>query len=234
MNAFSVKKEELFNVPIPQKTDSYTPVPNRDLILAIEEVLDNYGYNTIAEHYELGGKGQQMFGYKTLVSPSYNGDGEQQRTLGFRNSYNKSLAVGIVSGSRVIVCSNLMFEGDIVKLRKHTTNVFADLYNMIVDAILGIEINFEKLLKDTERLKSCEISKTDMAELLGKMFIEEELITSTQLNHIKNSWKEKGEEHMTGWDFMNYCTDSMKVLHPSTRIDSQLKVHNYIDTTFKA
>ena len=51
--------------------------------------------------------------------------------LGIRSSYDRSLAVGLVAGSRVFCCDNLAFSGEVTMHRKHTVNVFRDLPDLI-------------------------------------------------------------------------------------------------------
>src|ERR1041384_4160845 len=51
--------------------------------------------------------------------------------LGVRNSYDRSLAVGLTLGSRVFCCDNLAFSGEVTMHRKHTLNVFRDLPDLI-------------------------------------------------------------------------------------------------------
>lgn len=217
--------EQLCEVPLPAKTDSYTPVPHKILIDTVRERLDAKGLRIVHEGYQINGKGEQMFGH---FSVNVEGALEQNMSIGFRNSYDKSLAVGLVSGSRVIVCSNLMFEGDIKMLRKHTVNVFHDMEGIVTQAVDGCRRSFDNILEATSEWKEIPLKSQEMAEIAGRMFITEDIINSTQLNILKReingSQFFKGE---TVWDFYNHCTEALKASHPSEIMQKHLALHTY-------
>ena len=129
-------ENEIILAPIPTETNSYKPVPNEVLINEVQEQLYKANMRIVNKRYNANANLTQMFATYEIEA----NDSEQRLMVGFRNSYDKSLAVGLVAGSSVIVCSNLMFKGDIKILRKHTTNVFRDLDGLINNTI-DISIN---------------------------------------------------------------------------------------------
>ena len=141
--------QEVIDVEIPASTRSYQPVSNKDLIDNLKIVVDHYGMKVTKEYYELGRKGNQVFGAFTISDK----DEEMQKCIGFRNSYDKSLPIGFVSGAEVIVCSNLMFNGEIKKVRKHTVNIFHDLQEIMEESVKYIGDSFNQLVEERERLK---------------------------------------------------------------------------------
>lgn len=217
--------QEVVNATLPEKTHSYTPVPHEVLIEKVQEALYKNNFRVDNEFYELAKEGKQLFSVMELSE----GDNGMKMNIGFRNSYDKSLSVGLVAGATVIVCSNLMFEGDIKIMRKHTNNVFRDLDGIVEDAIEIVDQNFEVINRDAEVMKALPMAKTDMAKIAGQFFIEEDLINSTQLNVLKReivgSEKFQGE---TLWDFYNHLTEGLKVGHPSTRMNQQINVHRRV------
>ena len=220
-----LEKHDIINAALPAKTHSYTPVSNRQLLETIEEKLYKHNLPIINERFNGNGNMNQMFGVYTIGM----GNGEQQMNIGFRNSYDKSLAVGLVAGATVIVCSNLMFKGDIKMLRKHTNGVFNDLSDMIEKVIGTTEIEFEEIQDDTQHMKSLPMSRQFMAETAGRMFINDSIINATQMGIIKReiNFSDKFRE-LSKWDFYNHCTEAMKVSHPSEVMQSHIKLHNYI------
>ena len=135
-------KEALFGVALPDTTQTYMPVPNEVLVEAIAERLDKRNMRVVSERYDSNRDLTQMFGCMSIDT----GDSNQRMSIGFRNSYDKSLAVGLVAGSMVIVCSNLCFAGDIKLLRKHTSGVFNDLYALVDNVIEYAEQEYEATL----------------------------------------------------------------------------------------
>jgi len=56
-------------------------------------------------------------------------------SLGIRSSFDKRLPLGIVAGTRVFVCSNLAFAGEISYKRKHTRHGLSDFRQQVESAI---------------------------------------------------------------------------------------------------
>jgi hypothetical protein len=216
---------ELLMAPVPMGTGSYQPVSNFALVEMVKEGLDKKGMKILNERYSANALLTQMFAVYEIAET----DGEQRLMVGFRNSYDKSLAVGLVSGSSVIVCSNLMLKGDIKILRKHTNGVFNDLSALIHQTI---DISYEELesnIKTAQDLKQIEMPRHEMARAAGEMFISKNLITSDQLNimkrEINTSQNFTGE---TRWDFYNHLTEALKKNHPSTAMQRHIEAGNYI------
>lgn len=222
-------KSALFHAQVPKITDTYMPVPNRVLVEALYERLDKKNMKVVTERYDHNRELTQMFGVVGIDV----GDTEQRMSIGFRNSYDKSLAVGLVAGGMVIVCSNLCFSGEIKLLRKHTAGVFNDLNTLIDNVIEYATEEYEIIKKDSDLFKQVECNKTLMAELTGKMFIEEDLLTTTQINIIKKEIK--FSEHFHGeslWDFYNHTTEALKKAHPLHVMQKHINTHSFLKKEF--
>lgn len=221
----NVKYNDLFNIDLPEKTHSYQPVPHYELADTVKIACEKRRLNIVNERYTVNGKGEQFFGSFDVQSAHLN----FRRSIGFRNSYDKSLAVGMCAGTTVIVCSNLMFKGDIVQMRKHTTNVFNDLNEMVENCFDVVDVEFQEIVSDSEQLKNVSMNKTEMAEIAGRLFIEDELINSTQLNIIKREILGSPLfPNETAWDFYNHITESLKVAAPRQRMTKQIEAHRKV------
>jgi hypothetical protein len=132
---------EVLSVPVPDQTESYLPVSNKHLIDSVKDHLNSNGMTVCNEQYELSKNGLQMFGSMSIST----NDSIMVKEFGFRNSYDKTLPVGFVSGSKVLVCSNLMFKGDIILMRKHTLNVYEDFEKLLSQAVSGINTQFNSI-----------------------------------------------------------------------------------------
>tara|TARA_R110002020_G_scaffold208452_6_gene414212 strand:- start:18566 stop:19294 length:729 start_codon:yes stop_codon:yes gene_type:complete len=228
-----VKYKDLGNYELPVKTQSYEPVGHQDLIDKVISIAKpNYGVPTGAG-FRIAGGGNQMFAhldFKTSLSEDAN------ISIGIRNSYNKSLAVGICSGASIIVCDNLMFVGDVVKLRKHTSKVWEDLDMIIEEGIQAVGENFETLMDASQALSDITINDTNAAHVLGELFVNENILASNQLNVAAREWKEGGRTDVirdhpwadrTAWSLYNACTEALKISHPSEVMDRQVKLHEF-------
>ena len=76
-------KQFLLDVPVPTATKTYQPLSHADLIGAVMEQLDKKGLIVKDERYTWNRSGQQMFGQVVIAGSN----GEQDMSLGFRNSY---------------------------------------------------------------------------------------------------------------------------------------------------
>jgi hypothetical protein len=220
---------DVINAPLPIETATYKPVANGVLIEQVKEKLYKNNLQIVLERYDMNPSQTQLF---TTYQIAQGGDG-QRLMLGFRNSYDKSLAVGFVAGTSVIVCSNLMLKGDIKILRKHTTNVFRDLDQLFTHTI---DISYEELesnIKIAKNLKQIPMSRAEMGAEAGRMFINEGLINSTQLNIMKREINEsplfKGE---TAWDFYNHTTEGLKASQPGDKPQAHINASRYLLSKF--
>ena len=133
---------------------------------------------------KLTNNGKQLFGTVDFCTSGYN----NLISIGFRNSYDKSVSAGFCAGSRVLVCSNLMFTGDIVKLRRHTINIVKDLDIIIKEIISYGEKNAKQLKNDMRLFQSIKINNKEAAEIIGDAFFNINIFNSSQVNVIKKGW----------------------------------------------
>jgi len=151
-----VNRSDLINIETPAPTVSWRPVPHIKIAELITNEAQSRGYAITSEEYGLNPAGTKMFG--TLrFHPE--GNPEYSRALGFRNSHDKSLAVGLCVGLSIIVCDNLMFAGsDITLSRKHTSGI--KIEPMIENAFSSLDHRYIRLERDVEGLKMQSITVT--------------------------------------------------------------------------
>lgn len=109
--------------------------------------MKRQGWNITGEQYGLARDNQKLFGVMTL---GHSGHPDWCRSIGIRNSHDKSLCVGITAGVNVLVCSNLAFGGTTVLQRRHTSGI--DISEMVdagiqtlVDSFLNLELVLDRL-----------------------------------------------------------------------------------------
>jgi hypothetical protein len=87
-------------------------------------------------------------------------------------------------------------------------------------------------------MKQIEITKRTKAELVGRMMLEEQFITSTQLNIISRELKAPTHDYNAKdslWELYNYTTFAMKESHPAQWMESHIKAHKFFsDFTYDA
>lgn len=143
-------REEVMAIPNPEFTKTWHPIPHRDVILSLEQTLKSKGVGVRQETYSVMNSGRNMFGTWVL-------DIEKKGTalqVGFRNSMSKKFAVGICAGTWVIACSNMMFRGDFIEFRKHTSGIsFEELLEVEERAYVQVLEQGNKLIEWQENLR---------------------------------------------------------------------------------
>jgi len=203
-------EDYLLSVPVPSKTETYSPVGHRVLLNELQGKIAQRGMKIIDKQYYHGAFGQQMLGKYTIES----GDSDLNMQLAFRNSYDKSMAIGFAAGATVFVCSNGMLAGDLLVYRKHTGTVVEELHDYIIDGINMMENNFSKLQNDMQKLKD----------------VEEEIINSTQLNIVKRELTES--QNFVGknaWCLYNNVTEALKTSHVTNAMQDHLDLHEFFE-----
>jgi hypothetical protein len=216
---------DLGEIELPKKTASYCPVPHSDFYHVIKDSLQRKSMEINSESLTIAKNGMQLFGVFNLET----GNPHSRMSIGFRNSYDKSLAAGMVAGANVIVCSNLMFKGDIMNLRKHTSNVWRDLDDLVNNTIDLAEHEYEVITKDTETMKAKAMTPRQMAEHAGILFVENGLLNTTQMTTVKHEIKNSAAFlEPTSWDFYNHCTEALKSAHVAHAVRQHTGIHNYV------
>lgn len=133
-----VSRSQLAEVATPSATATWYPIPHQTVAATVLDTLEGRGYRIDRENWILAKRGLRVFGVIDLTVPITGQDSPGQGTtisLGVRSSFDKKLPLGIVAGSRVFVCSNLAFSGEISYKRRHTRNGFDDFRRQIDEAI---------------------------------------------------------------------------------------------------
>lgn len=146
--ANKVTRQQLATLPVPRPMGSRHVIrPFIEDVEIVTEALGEVGFKIEDEAYGVKntptGDPGQFFG---LIEVTMSGDvfrpGESfGLNIGLRGSYDQSLARGLAVGSRVFVCDNLAFSGDIRIGTKQTTFVnerIPSLLRMAVGRIPGM------------------------------------------------------------------------------------------------
>tara|TARA_R110001583_G_scaffold90404_1_gene232258 strand:+ start:143 stop:892 length:750 start_codon:yes stop_codon:yes gene_type:complete len=217
-------------IKTPDQTETYIPVSHQQLVTRIKEAGTKH-YNTapFEEKLEVNHRGQQMFGSMTFHHGGSlsNGSG-MNRSIGFRNSYDKTLPIGVCGGASVFVCSNLMFTGDIIKMRKHTQNVEEDLDLLIQKLFDDVDRRYDQSVKDKLTMEQIYFSDTDAGNYLGQLFVNQGVLNGAQLKKATDEWfNSSAFTERTAWSAYNACTEALKTAHPMNALEKYTKLHTF-------
>ena len=95
-------------------------------------------------------------------------------SIGIRNSHDKSIRLGLTSGLRVFVCSNMAFSGEFTPvLAKHTKS-----FNLIDTLAVGvdrIQRSFEPMRRQVEEWRQAQITDERAKLILYSAFVDGKL-----------------------------------------------------------
>jgi hypothetical protein len=225
---YNTTKELILQADVPAQTRTYKPVSHGQLIDLTLNGIQNAGFKLDRETYSAAQQGQIANGRFTISNVA---DSEMQLEIGWQNSYNKQLTLKFAIGTRIIVCQNGCVSGDYGAFkRKHVGEIQSFTPNAIADYIKAAGESFRLIQSQREQMKQVEVTKRTQAELIGRMMIEEQIITSTQLNIITRELISPTHDYGAPgslWELYNYTTFAMKESHPALWMDSHINAHQF-------
>ena len=117
-------REQLADLPCPEPTRTWKPVPHYELVTGLAAALEARGITITRERFAVGGTDMaKLFGTFDLKVPDVP-DTHVGTSLGLRTANDRSWKHSMMAAARVFVCDNLAFSGSggtVVLSRKHTS-----------------------------------------------------------------------------------------------------------------
>ena len=228
--------EDVAAVPIPEATRTYQPVANGDLIRLVQgTVLEEFGCKAqdLQTTFALSQNDNQMFG--CFVVPAVaNQRFHSQLMYCFRNSYNMTMSIAFAGGAHCWGCDNGQMSGEVVKMRKHTTNVLSDLQELCSAVVTqGVGV-FNLAMQHNELLQNIHIDDNSAHAMIG-IARGRDIIRSQQAEVIYREWKEPSFEGHSGEDahsLYNCFTQGAKHGPAGQTMQRHRKVQKYFEAQF--
>ena len=226
---YSTTKQLLINSPVPLETRTYKPVQHERLMDLTLEGIHQAGFILDKELYSSAKDGQVAHGRFSISNVA---DTEMQLQIMWQNSYNKTLKLEFSIGAMVLVCSNGMisFRAMNAFKKKHMGEIQTLAPQRIGEYIKQAGEIFSTLQYDRDKMKQVEIDKRVTAELIGRMFIEEQFIESTQLNIVKRELDKPTHDYNSSgslWELYNYTTFAIGGIHPTRWMEDHMAAHKF-------
>jgi hypothetical protein len=215
------------DTPLPEKTKSYTPVGHKQLIELVEERLDVAGFERSTLDVDQNGDGTIIIANMGIKRKENDVFSQQFSTV---NSYNKTKPVTFASGGRVFVCQNGMIISESVVVRKHTANVWEELEQKADVAIKQLETNWERMVVDYTKMKEVEMTFTQQSEILGRIFVEQQILQPTEVTVAAKELRDPTFEDfsaLTLWSLYNACTYALRQCHPFHKNVRLKQLHDF-------
>jgi hypothetical protein len=225
-----VEKHELKAMVPPPATQSYKPVPFIDIVDLLEERVVRE-FRGIPHTLSLGVNkaNTQLFG---AISIESRGPLEKRTpNVGFRSSYDKSIAPALCGGARITVCDNMMFSGDFFKVvRKQTGDCMEDLVLLIMGAVAKLESEFHHVDVMAATFEDIEVRTIEgfrqLGELMGRGVLNQQQ-TGSAMRAWKNPLHEEFEPR-TAWSLYNAVTEGLKNGSPAHLLRQYMTVHDHM------
>jgi len=223
-----ITRDQLDLIAVPEPTESYVPVSHyhlTDKLLTIsQDILRDYVL--VGENYGIARQGNQLF----AVLKFQREKSDIGLSIAFRNSYDRSMAIGLAIGATVFICDNLALTGEIVVLKKHTKNVWTELEETAIATLYRSQKNYEQIVCDAEAFKALPLENLEAFQMMGVLF-GHNIISPRQLTVLKSEWLRPRYEEFRPrnmWSFYNAGTECLKSCPPNSIMEKHLKLHRAI------
>ena len=223
-----INRKQLEKIPVPEATDSYCPIAHTDLVERVIRISKDLlrGFTLSEEQFFVTRQGQQFVGFLKFRGKNP----ELGLSVIFRNSYDRSMSVGLAVGANISFCDSLALQGEIAVMRKHTKNVMDALEDLTVAAVYRGRSNYEKVIADSKRFKEIAISKNKAFQLMGLLY-GYDVISPRQLATLKEEWlhpskPEFQEKNM--WTFFCATMQCLKNTPPISIIDRHIEAYKML------
>jgi hypothetical protein len=212
-----VPRQDLKDLPTPEPTATHYPIPHWKVVETLAETLGFRRLAIVAEEYAVTPDGNRFFGVMTL-------DVEESGVriaVGLRNSHDKSFALAMTVGRRVLICDNLAFYGDYAPvLKKHTKHV--EIESVIAVAVDQMQRNFEPMRRQIDFFKGATLSDPRAKLIIYEAFFGGAVELPKHLGSVVHDlyfhpiYAEF--EPRTLWSLENAFTSAVKELEPVPRL----------------
>jgi len=132
---------------------------------------------------------------------------------------------------------NGVVSGDLVNYkRKHTGSALIDVTNSIQYQISRAKEYYDNLVADKEMLKQVSLKKNEQGSIIGRLLIDQEILTLTQVGIIQREIEKPTHSYSSNpnsaWDLYNHVTLALKDSHPLNYLSDHQKVHSFFVNEF--
>jgi hypothetical protein len=221
-----VERDYLANLQTPAPMGSrHAPYPFHAFATDTVDSIERAGFTIEQEDYAITKNEQRLFGLlnvsrpvvpdapsfgvPALYKPKWN------LLVALRGAHDQSISRGLAIGSRVMVCSNLCFHGDLGNWNsKQTTNIAQRIPDMVADAVAGLAGAGRKLTIDFDAFNQQQISRETGDKVLLDIY-RSGGFSASQMGRAVDDWDDCSvEEHTANgrnlWWLFNSATLALK------------------------
>jgi hypothetical protein len=206
-------------------TETWRPYSHARILDELSPVVASTGMGVIEKQYSLSSDGLNMFA-SWVLETQINGT---RHMVGIRNSMRKSFALGLCSGSYVMVCSNMAFIGDYVEFRRHTKGLTdSELSVFMQHSVPETLKRIDRFAEWHQGLKEIDLS-LEAGKILTFDAVEQGIIKPTHFTRFDELYHSKESRYprsVFGWH--EAYTELIRDRHLSTVMDRTNKMHDFL------
>lgn len=227
-----VSRDELMKIDTPPVVGRHHPIAHWQVVEACEKTLDEAGFGTTSAEFAVGKENNQLFATFTLANRI---GGTAALAVGLRSSFDKSLPLGLVAGSRVFVCSNLCFRSDLINVRRLHTKHGGERFSIdLKNAISSLPAFQEAEEQRLQNMRATFLSDTEAEALMLRACIDKKILPLKSLPSLVNNWRNPTHaefEPRTVWSLLNAFTGVLgkyQVRNPSDHSIRTMRLNRLI------
>jgi hypothetical protein len=222
-----VTREQLMVIPPPPATSTWRPIAHGDLVSAIDRQLLVRGITIRNETFAVQRDGARLF---AVLDLSIEWSGECCAAMGIRTANDRSMALEIAIGVKVLVCDNLAFSGDLIALRRKHTAKF-DLNADLSRAVDRYQGHLLALQRTIAAVREDPIADEEAKCLIFEAFQDEILplryFKQVAGNYFRPSDEMTDVQPRTMWGLHNAFTRAVRQMAPAPAFEATTELGKF-------
>jgi hypothetical protein len=207
--ARQVDRQELDTIEAPVATDTYFPVKHSTVLNRVLDTLEGSGYHVTKQALALSADNHRFFATLDLAAPITD---QAALLVGVKTATDRSTALSFCTGSRIFVCDNGAFSGEVTIARRHTRFGERRFNDAVSRAVLGLREYTAVAKKRIEALQHFDLSE-DAANSYLLQAAERGVVGWRLLPQVIKEWRNPSHvefQPRTAWSLFNAFTEVLK------------------------
>ena len=245
-----VEYEDLATLPLPPARDKFVPMAHQDLYDKAVRNLSMLNYEPVKPKFLVDHTKQKFvatFGIKRgfdyvreetnkFMNVSDTSDefsnNDYAFEVGLINSNDGSMAAKLFTGTRVFVCANGQWSGEVILSRKHTRNAGYDINRALRDFVFELEETRRDTFASFDKLKEYDFSSKSEVHDFVIETCKRNILPWQHVPKVLDHWdysEHKEFKDRNGYSLFNAYTSHWRGANEFSLASKTTKLRNYID-----
>jgi hypothetical protein len=213
-----LSRQDLLVLPTPEGSATHRPIPHAEVVQALIETLGYRRLTVLQDQYAVTPNGMRMFGVLVLDLE----EKDVRISIALRNSHDKSFALALTVGYKVLVCDNLAFHGDFTPVvKKHSKKLV--LEDVIAMAVEKMQRNFAPMIRQVDAWRDHSLPDVTAKSIIYDAFIRGKLEAPKHLaSEVDRQYFEPQ------WSLSNAFTSAFKQLDAVPQFKATAKLAPFL------